>query len=723
MSTSAPIKPINILGNTIGVRFPAYSIGAATNLFVEAPAPPPPGMPVDNLPTSAIAWFSMPGLTQVATYDVTAPRGICNTNDLIYLVCGNQLLSIDKKAISTSPVVLGTLGKSTGPASMSYNGSQLMIADQGDGYILYENPKGGTMTAQYQDPPPNPGVEKIVINAQANQARITTNGPHFLQTGRWLTLTPDSSPTDITLSGDFPATRISDTTFTVPLAKSNGSSSFSTTGSYTVPTWSTIAGGTHAWKIRSMQGYDNIVTVNTQKPHGMEEGQIISVAGMVPDDFNTGPDSVITVDSATSFSYFPKNAVGITNPTTIGSYTPVDTCTFLSVSTPPLIAPGMYINVTTPDAFSDWGGEKQVRGVSPETITYNASKNASSVNTTPLQYTVTNPFANLNANPGFLSSSATVVSQGRTVNLLPGTQRFQYSQAFNAGVYNALDFAEAEFSSDPLTAIASMGPTLVLFGSRSTEFWTPAANQYLPWAPAQDSALNVGCLEPQTVVSASDEIIFLGVHQFGQRSVFALKNFQLSQLSTPEADAVLQTLSQDELEKITALRWTHQGHQFYQLNLSATKGIIYDLTEQSWAWVEGDPLKVKVWLGGSRNYGVGSQTASLFIRNLNPVSTDLAQKTTMIETSVVSETIFAPDYKQVSTGIVQVYPPEATPTLTVSLDLGATWEAVSLEWVVQTGRAGVWRFLGLPLANSYIFKIAITSEKPFIINGLWAAVG
>jgi len=94
--------------------------------------------PQSDADRSPVTIYGTPGLTLFASLGVNSPRGARTViaRSVTYIVAGSTLYSLNAAGVYTS---LGTLNTSAGRVSLSDNGTQLMLVDGLNGYILNMN--------------------------------------------------------------------------------------------------------------------------------------------------------------------------------------------------------------------------------------------------------------------------------------------------------------------------------------------------------------------------------------------------------------------------------------------------------------------------------------------------------------------------------------------------------------------------------------------------------
>ncbi len=177
--------------------------------------------------------------------------------------------------------------------------------------------------------------------------------------------------------------------------------------------------------------------------------------------------------------------------------------------------------------------------------------------------------------------------------------RFRWCTAYDGTAWDPLDYATAESSPDPLRCTFAARGELMLFGTRSVEFWaTQATGTGLqPFTKIQGTTLDWGTDAINTVRTINGTVAFLGRNQQGERQVVQLGGYQAQVISTPDIDARI--AADAAPDAANALVLTIGGHTFYQLNLS-TESWRYDATE---SMKVGSPVWNRVTTAGSRHAG------------------------------------------------------------------------------------------------------------------------
>jgi hypothetical protein len=159
--------------------------------------------------------------------------------------------------------------------------------------------------------------------------------------------------------------------------------------------------------------------------------------------------------------------------------------------------------------------------------------------------------------------------------------RFYWS-GLNAALFDpweALDYATAESSPDPLVAVTDYRGELVLWGTTTIEFWAPDAST--TFANISGSTAAWGLVAQWSVQKLGEGCYFVGRQATGRPQVCRLRGYQVEVVSTPDIDSIIDDEG-DAASDSLAWAMAFGGHEFYGLNLT-NKTIVYDATTGSWA--------------------------------------------------------------------------------------------------------------------------------------------
>lgn len=167
------------------------------------------------------------------------------------------------------------------------------------------------------------------------------------------------------------------------------------------------------------------------------------------------------------------------------------------------------------------------------------------------------------------TTSAFINGRFVTDDPTPGTLgRFYFSELLDGSNWNALDFATAERKSDDAEAVFAYAESLVVFGTRSIEFWQGVADGYLP---VPGALLPFGLLAKRSVAEAAGFLFFLD----SDGQVRQMQGYQTSVISTPAVQFALQEDSTAE-----GCAYVYEGRTIYEIS-TGTVTLAYDATSSA----------------------------------------------------------------------------------------------------------------------------------------------
>jgi hypothetical protein len=125
-----------------------------------------------------------------------------------------------------------------------------------------------------------------------------------------------------------------------------------------------------------------------------------------------------------------------------------------------------------------------------------------------------------------------------------------------------LDFARAESNPDGIVVPMSRGNEAILFGQKSTEFWTNTGNTDFPFERAASQSF--GCYAAGTAREIGGTIIFAGTNADGAfTGLMMLDGYQANKISTPAMDRAI--AGETNPANLKAFTYAINGHQFYTI--------------------------------------------------------------------------------------------------------------------------------------------------------------
>lgn len=140
--------------------------------------------------------------------------------------------------------------------------------------------------------------------------------------------------------------------------------------------------------------------------------------------------------------------------------------------------------------------------------------------------------------------------------------------------WDALSYASAESSADPIIGLAVRQGDLIMYGPSSYEIWATTGNNDLPISYNGGSSSKIGCDAPYSIATIGDQAFHLGSSAGGTNIVFMTNAYSMDRISDHAIEARLQR-SGDAVK--AAIGWTYQmsGHVFYILTIPYQQGNAY----------------------------------------------------------------------------------------------------------------------------------------------------
>lgn len=179
------------------------------------------------------------------------------------------------------------------------------------------------------------------------------------------------------------------------------------------------------------------------------------------------------------------------------------------------------------------------------------------------------------------AKSICTIAQRFVVDDPSNAGRFRWSGVSDAFSWSSTDFATAESNPDPLSSVFSARGELLLFGSKSIEFWRPTGDSAV-FAQVGGSGVDWGLAYFDTVRKLADNVMFVGRsnNAAGNPQVCLLNGYQVEPVSTPDIDYdIISEVARGANPVATPV--TVGGHAWYVLNLKNTS-YVYDITTRSW---------------------------------------------------------------------------------------------------------------------------------------------
>lgn len=161
------------------------------------------------------------------------------------------------------------------------------------------------------------------------------------------------------------------------------------------------------------------------------------------------------------------------------------------------------------------------------------------------------------------------------------TQKFFISNLNNGLLWDALDFTSVESSPDNLISVISDNGNVWLLGNRSVEAYQNTGNAAFPFERISGAIIQTGCAAAFTVAKFDNTIVWLGIDEQGQGTVWIADGYLARRISTQAIERKITSVA----DFTDAVAWVYheRGHIFYMLQITGLDTTLcYDGTTGQW---------------------------------------------------------------------------------------------------------------------------------------------
>lgn len=319
---------------------------------------------------------------------------------------------------------------------------------------------------------------------------------------------------------------------------------------------------------------------------------------------------------------------------------------------------------------------------------------------------------------------------GRFIVNDPDSGQFFWSALYDGTSWDALDYATAESDPDNIVSLVAEQGQLVLFGSKTTEFWADSGAADSPYARVGASAIEWGLAAVNSLCKFMDSLIFLRKNRLGQVQVCILSGYQAIPVSGPDMDYVLGTYG--DVSNATGFAYMMNGHPFYQINFpSENKSWLYDGQSKAWSEVESSGgrhrgeqfvnLLGTMYVSDYENGKLYEMSQTIYTEENQTIVREFIGR----HQSSANLSVFSQVWLEMESGVGLQSGQGSDPQimLTVSKDGGHEWGNElwrSFGMVGKYKTRAVWNRLGM--ARDWLFKFRITDPVKVVIIAAWGQV-
>lgn len=156
----------------------------------------------------------------------------------------------------------------------------------------------------------------------------------------------------------------------------------------------------------------------------------------------------------------------------------------------------------------------------------------------------------------------------------PNSDRWYISALNDLTSWDALDFATAESSPDPIVRVFVDRDEIWLFGSKTIEVWRNSGALDFPFTPS--TTLQRGCLAAYSVASDDNTLFWLG----DDKIVYRADGYRPARVSTHAIEDMIEGATTTSTAR--AFIYTVRGHKFYTLTFPGYKTLQFNIATGLW---------------------------------------------------------------------------------------------------------------------------------------------
>jgi hypothetical protein len=304
---------------------------------------------------------------------------------------------------------------------------------------------------------------------------------------------------------------------------------------------------------------------------------------------------------------------------------------------------------------------------------------------------------------------------------------FYISALYDGTSWDALDFATSESDPDNLVRVMADNGMILLFGTKTTEFWSDAGADDFPFARVGAAAIEWGLASRWSLCKFMDSLIFLRKNRLGAVQVCVLAGATAVPVSTPEMDYLFSTYT---AENATAFAYMVSGHAMYQISFPTDDVTwTYDATSKEWHQAQYGTAgrhRAEVQINfQDRSYVSDYENGKIYLLDQD-VYTDDGMT---IVREFVSRHLKTADYSSIpqlwidmeaGVGLATGQGSDPQVMLAISRDGGHTYPVEiwrSFGAIGQHTYRAVWNRLGR--ARDWIFKVRVTDPVKTVFVAAW----
>ncbi|MBX3703994.1 MAG: hypothetical protein KF822_09490 [Steroidobacteraceae bacterium] len=276
----------------------------------------------------------------------------------------------------------------------------------------------------------------------------------------------------------------------------------------------------------------------------------------------------------------------------------------------------------------------------------------------------------------------------------------------DGSTWNALDYANAEYSPDAGRKIVALGNVLIIFGAKTIEYWAPTGNVDLPFEPIPEAVIRMGLRSSRAAVMIDGQVYFWGAPDNGTQGLFTLDGTTPVRLSPPDLELILSVAN---VLTPTVSGFSIQGRKVIALQMVPSDEVYWlDLASGAITRIPpGSPFsgRCEYISDGIAVYGLSEARDNHF--RLDPTTFDAT-----VERELITDHVVTPDLDRFTVDKVRLdVAAGGNVALAVSRDGGQTWGTErSAPASAGQGVRGTVSFDRYGTANQFTFRLRATGK-------------
>lgn len=333
----------------------------------------------------------------------------------------------------------------------------------------------------------------------------------------------------------------------------------------------------------------------------------------------------------------------------------------------------------------------------------------------------------------FLPATSVTFQDGYFIFNAVGTPYYFTSDVNTLTPFPASNTAMKAGYGDKIVGLISNNRELLLFGTKTIEYWYNAGGTLTPFSRIDGKFNNVGCVSAATIRKLGDTVYWLGPNEQGGVMVFSLESGNPTRTSNHAVELAIQQATKTQLAAAVAWSYQANGHFFYVLQIPGLDTTwVFDAATKLWHERTSTDVNNEqmAFIGQCCTYSVGeflvgsNQDGAIMVMK-DDAFTDAGRPILRLRASPHVSTemtnMFCSMFQlDIQAGVGTDLDAEPMITLRVSRDGGKTY---GLPLKASIGKVGKWvtrqRWRRLGYGRDLVFEVSTTDEVALTILSAW----